>query len=72
MNTSPFFDLLETRDPAEREAALLAALPAQVKAAMATPAMATRLAGIDADAVVSRHALAALPVTRKSDLFELQ
>ena len=72
MNTSPFFDLLETRDPAEREAALLAALPAQVKAAMATPAMATRLAGIDADAVGSRHALAALPVTRKSDLFELQ
>jgi phenylacetate-CoA ligase len=72
MNTSPYFDTLETRDPAEREAALLAALPAQVKAAMATPAMAARLAGIDADAVTSRAALAALPVTRKSELLELQ
>ena len=28
MTASPYFDTLETRDPAEREAALLAALPA--------------------------------------------
>jgi phenylacetate-CoA ligase len=72
MNASPYFDTLETRDPADREAALMAALPAQVRAAMATPTMAARLAGIDADAVASRSALAALPVTRKSELLDLQ
>jgi phenylacetate-CoA ligase len=72
MTASPYFDTLETRDPAEREAALMAALPAQVQAAQATPAMASRLAGIDAAAVTSRSALAALPVTRKSELLELQ
>jgi phenylacetate-CoA ligase len=72
MTASPYFDVLETRDPAEREAALVAALPAQVKAAQATPAMAARLAGVDASAITSRHALAALPVTRKSELLELQ
>jgi phenylacetate-CoA ligase len=38
------FDALETRDPAVREAALLAALPAQVRAAQGTPAYAERLA----------------------------
>lgn len=36
---SEHFDALETRDPALREAALLAALPAQVAAAQATPAL---------------------------------
>jgi phenylacetate-CoA ligase len=69
---SPYYDRLETRDPAEREAALMAALPAQVRAAQATPAMAAPLAGIDARAVTSRSALAALPVTRKSELLERQ
>jgi phenylacetate-CoA ligase len=64
-----FFDALETRDPAEREAALLAALPAQVAHAQAcASAMAAKLRGVDAGTVVSRQALAALPVTRKSEL----
>ena len=63
---------LESRDPAEREAALLAALPAQVRAAQAVPAMARILAGVDASAVTTRAALAALPVTRKHTLLELQ
>ncbi len=63
---------LETRDPAVRESALMAALPAQVRAALAVPAMAERLAGVDPDTVNSRAALALLPVTRKHELLERQ
>lgn len=66
------YDALETRDPGEREAALLAALPAQVARAQATAAFAQILAGVDAAAVRSRDALAALPVTRKSELLARQ
>ena len=65
-------DSLETRDPAQREAALMAALPAQLRAALALPAFAQRLAGIDADSVTTRAALAQLPVTRKHELLERQ
>ncbi|MBZ8138506.1 AMP-dependent synthetase [Rubrivivax gelatinosus] len=65
-------DPLETRDPAEREAALLAALPAQVALALCTPAFAERLQGVEPEAVTSRAALAALPVTRKHELLERQ
>ena len=68
-----FYDEPETRSADEREAALLAALPRQVAHAKANaPAFAERLAEVDADAVRTRAALAALPVTRKSDLLELQ
>jgi phenylacetate-CoA ligase len=67
-----YFDALETRDPAAREAALMAALPAQVAAAQATKAFAEILDGIDASAVNSRSALARLPVTRKHELLERQ
>ena len=70
--TTETFDALETRDPAEREVALLAALPAQVGAAQRTPAMGAILAGVDASTVTSRAALARLPVTRKHELFERQ
>jgi phenylacetate-CoA ligase len=67
------FDTLETRDPGERERALLAALPRQVAYAKAgAPAWARALADIDARAVTTREALALLPVTRKSELTELQ
>jgi phenylacetate-CoA ligase len=66
------FDALETRDPAVREAALMAALPAQVAAALGVPAFAAKLAGVDAAAVTSRSALQQLPVTRKSELLERQ
>jgi phenylacetate-CoA ligase len=72
MTAPSTYDALETRDPAAREAAFLAALPAQVRAAQATPAFAEVLAGVDASAVTSRAALAALPVTRKSALLERQ
>ena len=69
---NPFFDALETRDPGAREAALMAALPAQVRAAQATAAMGDLLAGVDATTIMSRAALATLPVTRKSQLLERQ
>jgi phenylacetate-CoA ligase len=67
-----FFDALETRDPSAREAALMDALPAQIRAAQAVPAFAELLRGVDAQAVNSRAALARLPVTRKSQLHERQ
>ncbi len=68
-----FFDALETRDPAEREAALMAALARHVAHAQAaSPAMAEILADVDAAAITSRAALARLPVTRKSELLARQ
>ena len=68
-----FYDALETRDPIEREAALMVALPAVVAhAQQASPAMAAILKGVDATQVVSREALAHLPVTRKHELLALQ
>jgi phenylacetate-CoA ligase len=70
---SDFFDALETRDPQEREAALMAALPRQVAHAQArSAAMGEILRGVDAAGVTSRAALAHLPVTRKHELFERQ
>jgi phenylacetate-CoA ligase len=67
------YDSLERRKPAEREAQLLAALPAQIAhAQQATSAFAGILAGVDAARITSRAALARLPVTRKSELFERQ
>jgi phenylacetate-CoA ligase len=67
------FDRLETRSPKQREAALLAALPKQVAhAKRRAPGFARILAGVRPEKVRSRAALAALPVTRKSDLAALQ
>ena len=68
-----FHDALETRPAAEREAALMAALPRQLAHAQSrTAVFAERLAGVDAQAVRSRAALASLPVTRKHELLALQ
>jgi phenylacetate-CoA ligase len=68
-----YFDVLETRDPEERERALLAALPGQIAHAKANaPGFARILAGVEPAAVATRAALARLPVTRKSDVAELQ
>jgi len=68
-----FYDVLEVRDAAERERDLLAALPAQLRHAQAAaPAFAEILQGIDCGQITSREALAALPVTRKSELLERQ
>jgi phenylacetate-CoA ligase len=69
----PFYDALETRDPAEREADLMAALPRIIAAAKEqAPAYRERLAKVRPEDIVDRRALADLPVTRKSELIELQ
>lgn len=70
---SNFYDALETREPAQREAALMAALPAQLAhARAAAPAFAELLQGVDVSQVTSRAALARLPVVRKHELQERQ
>jgi len=70
---SDHYDALETRDPEERERALLAALPRQVAHARANaPGFARILRDVDPRRIVTRAALAELPVTRKSDLKALQ
>ena len=66
------FDKLETRVPAQREAELMAALPALVRRAQELPALGQVLAGVDAATVTSRAALARLPVTRKGELLDRQ
>ena len=68
-----FYDDLESRSPAEREASQMAALPRQVAHAQAhSAALAEILSGVDASVVNSRAALAKLPVTRKHELLERQ
>ena len=68
-----FYDTLENRAPADREAALLKALPAQVAHARShSPAFADILVGINPAEITSRTALAGLPVTRKHELLERQ
>ncbi|HEY5719026.1 MAG TPA: AMP-binding protein [Gammaproteobacteria bacterium] len=69
----PFFDALETRDPAEREAQQLEALARQVAHAREhSPYFARLLADVDPRAVDDYAAFSALPVTRKAELKELQ
>jgi phenylacetate-CoA ligase len=66
-------DALETRDPAVREAALLATLPGQIAHAQKNaPAFAEILKDIHAADITSRAALAKLPVIRKYELLEKQ
>ncbi len=70
---SKYYDALETRDPAEREAALMAALPDQVAHAQKnSPAFTQTLAGVKASSINSRQALATLPVIRKYELLAQQ
>ena len=67
------FDTLETRDPEQRERDLMVALPRQLAHAKTNaPGFSRILAAVDPSAVTSRAALAKLPVTRKSELKELQ
>ena len=71
--TTTYYDILESRSPDAREAALMAALPQQIANAQKnTPAFAKLLNGVDASTIASREALAKLPVTRKSELLDLQ
>jgi phenylacetate-coenzyme A ligase PaaK-like adenylate-forming protein len=76
MKSSPdpgFYDGLETRAPEAREAALMAALPRHIAhAKQHAPGWARILKDVDPAAVTSRDALAKLPVTRKSELADLQ
>jgi hypothetical protein len=68
-----YFDLLEIRDPEVRERELLAQLPRQIAHAKSkAPAFARILADVEPASITTRAALARLPVTRKSALFELQ
>jgi phenylacetate-CoA ligase len=68
-----YYDDLETRDPARREAALFAALPAYLEETRArASALARRLEGIASSEITSRAALARVPVLRKSELADLQ
>lgn len=70
---TPHFDALECRAPAERERLLLSRLPEQLAHAKGRSAYYGEvLAAVDTAGVTSRAALAALPLTRKSDLHALQ
>ena len=70
---SDFFDSLETRPPAQREAELFTLLAAQIAhAQQAAPAVAELLAGVDAATMIRRSALETLPLLRKSELAERQ
>jgi phenylacetate-CoA ligase len=67
------FDALETRDPARREADLMAALLRQIAhTKAAAPGFARILEAVGPETVTDRAALARLPVTRKADLAALQ
>jgi phenylacetate-coenzyme A ligase PaaK-like adenylate-forming protein len=68
-----FYDALEDRSPGEREKSLFSRLPAQLAHAKAhSPFYRELLAAADVASITGRDALATLPVTRKSDLVELQ
>ncbi len=70
---SKYYDALETRNSVEREAALMAALPAQIAHAQKnSPAFAKSLAGVNAASITNREALAKLPVIRKYELLAQQ
>ncbi len=73
MPDTDHFDRQELLDPDAREAELFAALSAQIAhARTSTPHFAASLADIEPAAVISRAALAKLPVLRKSALIDMQ
>jgi phenylacetate-CoA ligase len=65
------YDTRETRPAADRETELFSRLPDVLRKAMAAPAYAERLKGIDPAGITSRAALAGLPVLRKAELTAL-
>jgi phenylacetate-CoA ligase len=70
---SDLFDQREARNPAQREAALMSLLPSVIAAAKEhCPAYRRLFAEAQPSDVVDRAALARLPLTRKSELIELQ
>jgi phenylacetate-CoA ligase len=68
----PHFDNIENCDPSHRHANLFSRLPDMLRHALAAPANAERLKGINPATIVNAAALAKLPVLRKSDLPALQ
>jgi len=73
MKTGEHYDTLETRDPEQREREQLGALARRVAHAKGNaPAFARILSAVDPAAVTTRAALAKVPVTRKSQLLEIQ
>ena len=66
------YDSLETRDLEARERDLMARLPGLVMAALSAPGWARHLRHVDPELMVSRAALAKLPVLRKSELPAMQ
>ena len=73
MATQDYYNDIEIRDPAERERDNFAELGRIFAAAKdSAPAVAGLLDGIDPRDIGDRTALAALPVTRKSELVDLQ
>jgi phenylacetate-CoA ligase len=69
---SNHFDSLETRSGDQRAADLARDLPQQIARAQATAGMGRTLSGVDAGAITTVAALAALPVLRKSELVTAQ
>jgi phenylacetate-CoA ligase len=67
-----YFDDLEVRDPEARNRAVAEQLPGVIANAMKATGWARHLSGIDPAQVISREALAKLPLLRKSDLVALQ
>src|SRR5215212_2569996 len=67
------YDALETRDPELREREAFAAIRAQIAhAKQHAPAFARVLGDAEPADIVDRASLARVPVTRKSELLELQ
>ena len=70
---SEFFDSLETRDPPERQQALIQSLSTQIAHAKnKAPIYKILLDDVDPDEITDIAAIAKLPITRKSELIEQQ
>jgi len=68
-----YFDRFETRDPEQRERSQFGMLPSLIaRAKELAPGWAAHLNGVEPAEVVSREALAKLPIFRKAALKELQ
>ncbi len=73
MSDLQYFDLLEIRDPQQREEELFDSLSTHLKlAAKKASFVRQQLEDVDIDSINSRAALAQLPVIRKSELAQLQ
>lgn len=70
---SDYYDNLEIREPERRNRELIAAVSSQVRYAQHhSPAYAALLEGVEPERLDSPEAIARLPLTRKSELLELQ